>query len=195
MGGKNYYVSGSHNVTCDVCSRKIKSGQARKRWDGFIVCPDDYETRHPQDFVRARQDKISVPFTRPRPPDAFRLMNPLTDTIMASDDDNMNDYMMYNVTEPYFLEDYILEKRSFVIIMKWNSAYMDSVTNTDSYTITQKPYITDAVTLLDSVFIRSIYRPMLNDTYTVSESGEIFLNTYIESTYFAEKYVGTLTTF
>ena len=67
MGGKNYYVSGSHNVTCDVCSRKIKSGQARKRWDGFIVCPEDYETRHPQDFVRARQDKITVPFSRPIP--------------------------------------------------------------------------------------------------------------------------------
>ena len=63
----NYYKAGEWNVTCDVCSRKIKSGQARKRWDGFIVCPEDYETRHPQDFVRARQDKISVPFTRPIP--------------------------------------------------------------------------------------------------------------------------------
>ena len=67
MGGRNYYVSGQFNVTCDVCSRKIKSGQARKRWDGFIVCPEDYETRHPQDFVRTRQDKISVPFVRPIP--------------------------------------------------------------------------------------------------------------------------------
>ena len=63
----NYYKAGEWNVTCDVCSRKIKSGQARKRWDGFIVCPEDYETRHPQDFVRARQDKITVPYTRPIP--------------------------------------------------------------------------------------------------------------------------------
>lgn len=68
---KNRYVSGQFNVICDVCGKKIKSGQARKRWDGFIVCPDDYETRHSQDFVRARQDKISVPFTRPRPVDVF----------------------------------------------------------------------------------------------------------------------------
>ena len=67
MGGKTWYASGEFNVICDVCSKKIKAGQAKKRWDGFIVCPDDYETRHPQDFVRARQDKITVPFSRPIP--------------------------------------------------------------------------------------------------------------------------------
>lgn len=69
--GKNYYVSGQNNITCDVCSKKIKAGDAKMRWDGFIVCPDDYEIRQPQDFVRARQDKISVPFSRPIPPEVF----------------------------------------------------------------------------------------------------------------------------
>lgn len=68
---KNHFVSGQWNVTCDVCSKKIKSGEAKQRWDGFIVCPDDYEMRHPQDFVRTRQDKITVPFTRPIPPLTF----------------------------------------------------------------------------------------------------------------------------
>lgn len=71
---KNYYVSGEWNVTCDVCSKKIKSSQAKQRWDGFIVCPEDYEQRHPQDFVKARTDKVSVPFTRPIPPDVFVLV-------------------------------------------------------------------------------------------------------------------------
>lgn len=46
-----------------VCNRKIKSGTALKRWDGLIVCPEDYENRHPMDFLRARQERISVPFT------------------------------------------------------------------------------------------------------------------------------------
>lgn len=64
---KTYYKSGEWNVTCDVCSKKIKAADARKRWDGFIVCPEDYEERHSQDFVRARLDKISVPFQRPIP--------------------------------------------------------------------------------------------------------------------------------
>ena len=68
---KNYYVSGSWNVTCDVCSKKIKAKEAKKRWDGFIVCPDDYEERQPQDFVKARIDKITVPFTRPIPAYVF----------------------------------------------------------------------------------------------------------------------------
>jgi len=71
---ENYYTSGEWNLICDVCGKKIKSGRSRHRWDGFVVCEDDYETRHPQDFVRARQDKISVPFTRPRPPDVFTVV-------------------------------------------------------------------------------------------------------------------------
>ena len=68
---KNYYVSGNWNVICDVCSKKIKASDAKQRWDGLIVCPDDYEHRHPQDYVRAKTDKITVPFTRPIPPLTF----------------------------------------------------------------------------------------------------------------------------
>ena len=69
---RNTYISGQYNITCDVCSRKIKSGKARKRWDGFLVCSDTcFEQRHPQDFVRAKQDKIYVSDTRPIPPLVF----------------------------------------------------------------------------------------------------------------------------
>lgn len=60
---RNYFKAGEWNVYCMVCNRKIKSGDALKRWDGLIVCPDDYENRHPMDFLRARQERISVPFT------------------------------------------------------------------------------------------------------------------------------------
>lgn len=63
---KNYYVSGSHNITCDRCSKKIKAHEAKHEWTGFIVCGDCYETRHPQDFVKAHTDKITVPFQRPK---------------------------------------------------------------------------------------------------------------------------------
>jgi len=79
---KNYFISGEWNITCDVCSKKIKANEAKQRWDGFIVCEKDYETRQPQDFVRARQDKISVPFTRPIP--AFLSTN--VDYICSVDD-------------------------------------------------------------------------------------------------------------
>lgn len=68
---RNYFKSGEWNVICMVCNRKIKSGEALKRWDGLIVCPDDYENRHPMDFLRSRQERISVPFTSDTNYDTF----------------------------------------------------------------------------------------------------------------------------
>ena len=65
------YKSGDWWLQCDVCSKKIKASEAKHRWDGYVVCEEDYENRHPQDFIRAKMDKISVPFTRPRSPDVF----------------------------------------------------------------------------------------------------------------------------
>jgi hypothetical protein len=62
---KNYYQSGGWNLICDVCSIKYKANKAKQRWDGFIVCPNCYEQRHPQDFVKTKQDKITVPYIRP----------------------------------------------------------------------------------------------------------------------------------
>jgi len=62
------YSSGDWWIDCDVCSKKIKASESKKRWDGYIVCAADWETRQPLDFIRARADKISVPFTRPQRP-------------------------------------------------------------------------------------------------------------------------------
>ena len=75
MAGDWSYISGQWWIICDVCGKKIKSGKSRHRWDGFVVCEDDWEERQPQDFVKARVDKISVSFTRPRPVDVFVIIN------------------------------------------------------------------------------------------------------------------------
>lgn len=64
---KNHFISGEFNLVCDICSKKIKSHEAKHRWDGFIVCKDDWEPRHEQDFVKAKTDKITIPFQRPIP--------------------------------------------------------------------------------------------------------------------------------
>jgi len=64
---KNYYLSGEFNLTCDRCSKKIKAHEAKHEWTGFIVCGDCFENRHPQDFVKAHTDKITIPFQRPIP--------------------------------------------------------------------------------------------------------------------------------
>jgi hypothetical protein len=66
---KTYWRSGSWNVICDVCGQKYKAEQLRKRWDGLMVCPEDWEMRHPQDLIRPIKERNSVPWTRPRPED------------------------------------------------------------------------------------------------------------------------------
>lgn len=51
---------GDHWVCCDVCGFDYRASQIRIRWDGMAVCPQDYEERHPQDFLRARKDDPRV---------------------------------------------------------------------------------------------------------------------------------------
>lgn len=71
MGQSDYYKSGSWNFICEVCGRKFKATQMKKRWDGAIVCREDWEPRHPQDFVKGVKDNPSVPLSRPEPSDQF----------------------------------------------------------------------------------------------------------------------------
>ena len=40
------WISGAHNVICDICGRKLKSHEVVKTWDGLIVCPDDFDEKH-----------------------------------------------------------------------------------------------------------------------------------------------------
>jgi len=34
-------------LLCDSCGRKITNKEARKRWDGLVVCQNDWEPKHP----------------------------------------------------------------------------------------------------------------------------------------------------
>lgn len=82
------YVKGEFNAICDVCAQKYKSSQMRKRWDGLMVCPNDWEPRHPQDFLRSVPDRQDVPWSRPETPDVFVPLNPdayINETITAQD--------------------------------------------------------------------------------------------------------------
>lgn len=65
------YVSGDWSIICDRCAVKYKASEAKQEWDGLIVCPKCWESRHPQDFIRVRTDKISVPFSRHYGTDTF----------------------------------------------------------------------------------------------------------------------------
>lgn len=70
---QTYFKSGSWNVVCQVCGRRYKSDQIRKRWDGLLVCSEDYEERNILDFQRTQPERQDVPYQNNEPTDEFIL--------------------------------------------------------------------------------------------------------------------------
>ena len=67
------HVRNQWNTICDVCGFDFKSAQVRKRWDGLIVCEDDFEFDHPQKYLKVQPDGLPVPsdYIRAEPEDQF----------------------------------------------------------------------------------------------------------------------------
>lgn len=65
MAKPTVYIKGDWNAICDECGQRFRASQLKQRWDGLRVCPKDWETRHPQEFVRAKPDLQTVPWARP----------------------------------------------------------------------------------------------------------------------------------
>lgn len=67
--GKNdKYVHGTSNAICDVCGFKYKLSDLRKRWDGMLVCNEDWESRHPLDYPPSIRPNSVPEDTRPDNP-------------------------------------------------------------------------------------------------------------------------------
>lgn len=61
---------------CDRCGFKFKLSELRREWTGLMVCSEDWDYRHPQEFVRAVPDTQGVrPNMRPRPADYTLTVN------------------------------------------------------------------------------------------------------------------------
>jgi len=65
MGIADTLVLGDYNAQCYRCGGKRKASQMRKQWQGYWVCPEHWEPRHPQDFVKGVADNPSVPWSQP----------------------------------------------------------------------------------------------------------------------------------
>lgn len=66
------FQPGNHWVICDRSGFAIRSKDAMQTWDGLIVKKNDWEIRHPQDFVRSREDHQSPEgLTRSETADTF----------------------------------------------------------------------------------------------------------------------------
>ena len=71
MGQADYFEEGQWNFYCQECGKKLKSGEARYRWDNFWVGPECWEIRNPQDYVRGIPDNPSVPWSTGNIPPKF----------------------------------------------------------------------------------------------------------------------------
>jgi hypothetical protein len=71
-GRADYYEFGGYNAVCYECGRKRKASTLKKTWQGYFVCPEHWEPRQPQDFVRVIPDIITPPWAQPMPQDHFR---------------------------------------------------------------------------------------------------------------------------
>lgn len=56
---------------CQICAGIHHSDKKRIMWDRSIVCPECWNPRESQDFVRGVADKQSVPNPNPEPEDTF----------------------------------------------------------------------------------------------------------------------------
>jgi len=174
MGGWTY-DSGQWNVYCDVCKRKIKAGEAKHRWDGFIVCPDDWEPRQPQDFVKAKIDKIMVPFSRPTEVTANNIQYGNYDTISF-----VENFTIGRSDLSTFAETYVVAEVFWIGFM---NPFNDTFVVSEIFNITYNGNFS----FLDSA--------------TYDDSGYFYRYDYTTpfppdpQTYFAEEYVGLLQTF
>lgn len=71
MGKADYYESGGFNAVCYECGRKRKASMLKLHWQGYYVCPEHWEPRQPQDFVRSIPDNMTPPWAQPMPADVF----------------------------------------------------------------------------------------------------------------------------
>lgn len=70
-GQADYLALGDWNAVCWECGRKFKASQLVKHWQGYWVCHEHWEPRHPQDFVRPLPDVQTPPWTQPSPAAVF----------------------------------------------------------------------------------------------------------------------------
>lgn len=76
----------SYRVLCDRCAFHYKDHELQETWDGFMVCSKCYETRHPQDMIKAVKDQKPLPYVRPdnNGIDIGVALNPLTTTAVPT---------------------------------------------------------------------------------------------------------------
>jgi hypothetical protein len=157
------FKSGDWNFTCDVCGKKLKASEGRKRWDGFMVCSQDWEPRQSLDFVKAGPDKIGLPWSRPQPPDSFVSLNltvfptdnvPLTENIQTT-----ADYWRY-IGRIVYPNDLDLVNGAVINLLTINSNSVDPTPPTNL----------ESVSFVESLELSTGFNISINDSIVFSEN-------------------------
>lgn len=206
---KHYYNSGEFNLYCDVCAKKIKAHESRLRWDGLRVCTDDWEERQPQDFVRARQDKISIPFSRPVENTTNNITYGMFDLVRAIDAIDIllvnvsyspADYVsatdIFNILRAVEVNELVTVSELFSTTGESTATFLDDVAIVDFGSICWFDYIDPDY--FESIYVGTCY-PLTPNTFEdnplSTETGFVNTAIYVDVSYFTSDYVGTITYF
>jgi len=77
------FVPGDHNAICFECGRKRKASELVKHWQGYHVCPEHWEPRHNQDFVRGVPEEKPAPWTQQYSDDFIAVCSPAGSSCLA----------------------------------------------------------------------------------------------------------------
>lgn len=53
----NRYVPGTYKRECDICGFDFLRSELHERWDGLIVCSEDFEEKDPQLDKKAHRER------------------------------------------------------------------------------------------------------------------------------------------
>lgn len=70
-GRADFLRLGDWNTVCYQCGFKRKASQLIRHWQGYYVCPEHWEMRQPQDFVKGIPDNQTVPWAQVIPATVF----------------------------------------------------------------------------------------------------------------------------
>lgn len=100
-GSDDYLELGDWNAVCWVCGNKRKASNLKKHWQGYWVCPEHWEARHPQDFVKGITEKPTPPWVQPQPGNVYVLVSSPEDRT-AIVDVGIVDYAIVNYIDPMY---------------------------------------------------------------------------------------------
>lgn len=165
---------GEANAICDVCGFKFKTHQLKLRWDGLWTCQADWESRHPQDFLRAHKESNNLPIVKPRPPDVFV---PLNFTAVPNEYLLADDFVSTVATMFRDTADVVVFDETIVPISIKKQAPQDTLTFTETTPtsvgivrlVNDLTLISDSVQSISTMF-RSVGDSILNsESVTVSK--------------------------